>query len=70
MNIINDDLLEDSETFRVSIYELSVPYGITLGSTTSATVTITDTDSEYLCNTFEVYILHITYIRILKITVL
>ena len=48
MNIIDDKKMEESETFRVSIFELSVPYGVTLGIATSAEVTITDNDSKYL----------------------
>jgi len=44
VQIINDDILEQSETFRVSIEPISLPYGITLGSTESAVVTIQDDD--------------------------
>ena len=47
INIINDDFLEEPETFRITIFELSVPYGITLGSITSAIVTILDDDSKF-----------------------
>ena len=47
VNIIDDDLMENSETFRITIYDLSVPYGITLGSITSAEVTIVDNDSKF-----------------------
>ena len=48
MNIIDDEDIEGAETFRVSIFELSVPYGVTLGFDTSAEVTITDNDGKYL----------------------
>ena len=48
VDIINDDQLENSETFRVSIFVLSLPYGINLGSTRSTTVTIQDDDSKKL----------------------
>lgn len=46
VNIIDDLQLEDSETFHVSIDELSVPFGVTLGFIKSATVTILDDDSK------------------------
>ena len=48
VDIIDDNQLEGSETFKVSIFVLSVPYSINLGSTTSATVTIEDDDSKKL----------------------
>ena len=48
VNIIDDKYIEESETFRVSIYELSVPYGVILGFDTSTVVTIRDNDSKYL----------------------
>ena len=48
MNIIDDEEMEESETFSVSIFELSVPYGVTLGIATSTEVTITDNDGKYL----------------------
>ena len=47
MNIIDDKEMEETETFRVSIFELSVPYGVTLGLDISTEVTITDNDSKY-----------------------
>ena len=52
---INDDSkFETHETFIVSIDPLSLPYGVILGSTASAVVTIVDDDSKliytiYLC---------------------
>ena len=46
--IINDEEIEDTETFLVSIFELSVPFGVTLGIATSTEVTITDNDGKYL----------------------
>ena len=39
-------LLEGDETFTATIYELSVPYGITLGTLRTTTVTIRDNDSK------------------------
>ena len=48
VNIIDDKEIEDTETFLVSIFELSVPFGVTLGITTSAEVSITDNDGKYL----------------------
>ena len=46
MTIIDDYILEDDETFDINIYELSVPYGITLGTSATTTVTIRDDDSK------------------------
>ena len=46
MTIIDDYILEDDETFDITIYELSVPYGITLGTSATTTVTIRDDDSK------------------------
>ena len=52
---INDDTeFETDETFIISIDPLSLPYGVILGSTASAVVTIVDDDSKliytiYLC---------------------
>ena len=48
VTILEDEEIEDTETFRVSIFELSVPYGVNLGFDTSAEVDITDDDSKYL----------------------
>ena len=45
--IIDDNILEQSETFNVSIDPISLPYGVTLGSTESAVVTILDDDSKH-----------------------
>ena len=47
MNIIDDNQMEDNEAFRIAIFELSVPYGIILGSPTSAEFTILDDDSKF-----------------------
>ena len=45
--IINDDdEMEGHETFRITIYDLSVPYDINLGFITSATINILDNDSK------------------------
>ena len=44
--IINDDDYEDSETFQVTVNPLSLPYGIAIGSTSRAEVTILDNDSK------------------------
>ena len=49
---INDDnILEGDEIFSVTIHELSVPYGITLGTLTNYTVTIRDNDSKHFVST-------------------
>ena len=45
--IMNDNKIENNETFYGTIYDLSVPYGINLGSTASATFTILDDDSKH-----------------------
>ena len=44
---INDDMIsEDFENFIITIMELSLPYGVELGGSKTATVTITDNDSK------------------------
>jgi len=46
---INDDMIsEDYETFDITIMELSLPYGVILGGTDKATVTIVDNDSKQI----------------------
>ena len=63
INIINDDDIEGSETFRVYIFDLSVPYGVSLGRTTSATVVIVDDDSKQLYTYKHIlYIYNIIYL--------
>ena len=42
--IIDDKMHERSETFRVTINEISVPHGVVLGSPRSSVVTIIDND--------------------------
>ena len=44
VTIVDDNLFERSETFRVTINETSVPQGVVLGSPRSAVVTILDND--------------------------
>ena len=45
---INDDnVLEDNESFTLTIIESSLPDGVTIGGTAQATVTILDTDGLY-----------------------
>ena len=66
MDIIDDDLLEGSEAFRVSIFLLSVPYGINLGSTTSTTVNIRDDDSKKLF----IYTIYLLYYIIINIYIM
>ena len=43
---IDDNTFEDSETFRVMIVAVSVPYGVELGGARSVVVTILDDDSK------------------------
>ena len=45
--IIDDELFEESETFHVIINEISVPYGVVLGSRSRSVVTILDNDRKY-----------------------
>ena len=47
ITIFNDMTFECSETFRMFILELSIPYGIYPGSHTSTTITILDDDSKH-----------------------
>ena len=44
--IIDDKIFEESETFRAMIMQVSVPYGVELGSPRSVVVSITDNDSK------------------------
>ena len=46
--IVKDNLYERSETFRVTINAISVPYGVVLGSPRSAVVTILDDDGKHI----------------------
>ena len=45
--IIDDVTFEQSETFKVTIDPISLPYGITLGDNPDTTITIEDDDSKY-----------------------
>ena len=44
--IIDDDMYERSEAFRVTIISTSVPHGVVLGSPRSSIVTIIDNDGK------------------------
>ena len=46
INLIDDGEIEGSETFRVYIFDLSVPYGVSLRHTTSAAIIIANDDSK------------------------
>ena len=46
--MIDDRILENTETFGVSIDPVSLPYGVTLVSPASATVSIIDNDGEFI----------------------
>lgn len=50
IQIIDDKILENAETFTVSIDPVSVPYGVTLVTPDSATVSILDNDSKNYYN--------------------
>lgn len=45
--IIDDRVLENRETFNISIYPISLPYGVILISPEKAVVTIVDNDSKF-----------------------
>ena len=45
--MIDDDVFENSEAFRVEIIKISVPYGVELGTAVSIVVTILDNDRKY-----------------------
>ena len=45
--ITNDDVVENTETFTLSINPSSLPSGVTIGDPSQATVTIIDDDSKY-----------------------
>ena len=47
IHISDDAVLENNETFNISINPLSLPYGVILGNITSAEVIIMDDDSKY-----------------------
>ena len=50
--IIDDNILEENETFRVTINSDSLPLGLTLGSIYETTVTIVDDECKlnYVAN--------------------
>ena len=60
--IINNEKLEDTETFNVSIDPLCLPCGIVLGDNTSAEVVILDDDSK--C-TIIIHNLHAYHVRMI-----
>jgi len=45
--IIDDEFMEGDESFTISIFDLSVPWGVALGGDVSAEITISDDDSKY-----------------------
>lgn len=46
VRIINDSISERDEIFNVSIINKSIPYGVGLGASHTASVNITDNDSK------------------------
>ena len=47
IHITDDNKIEDIETFRITIFDLSLPNDVKLGSPASAEVTIMDDDSKH-----------------------
>ena len=47
--IIDDEDAEDDETFRITIVDMSLPFGARLGDNITADVVIEDDDSELTC---------------------
>ena len=47
--ILDDDTSEDDEIFRVTIMDMSLPFGTILGDDITADVVIEDDDSELTC---------------------
>ena len=47
VQLVDNVMLEGSETFRVSIDPLSLPFGVVLGDIPAATVVILDDDGTY-----------------------
>ena len=61
ISITNDDVVENNESFTLSINPSSLPLGVTVGDPSQTTVTIIDDDSEYKiccnCNITFVFVL-------------
>ena len=47
IGITDDNKIEDTETFRITIFDLSLPNDVKLGSPASAEVIIMDDDSKH-----------------------
>ena len=48
ITVKDDNILERNEIFRLSIVDISLPHGITIGSRRSAEVVIHDDDRKYI----------------------
>ena len=61
ISITNDDIVENTESFTLSINPSSLPQGVTVSDPSQTTVTIIDDDSEYKiccnCNITFVFVL-------------
>ena len=55
ISIIDDNILEETETFQLSINASALPINVTSGSTDQAVVTILDNDSELYVGTITIY---------------
>ena len=47
VDIVDDEYMEEDETFTVSIFDLSVPWGVALGGDNSAVINIIDDDGKH-----------------------
>ena len=56
--IHNDTESEQDESFRITIMEMSLPFGTKLGDNTTADVVIEDNDSKLLICTLHVYMIY------------
>ena len=63
IKIINDMIVEKTESFRITIFPLSVPRGIYFGDFPSAIVEIIDDDGKYVYIAIMYYYVNAFYVR-------